>query len=113
MIAWRCPGHSKPLGPDCPSRAFTTALLSIGALIIRIGFWDTLYYKHNKEPKNSIGIKALELLLKLKPIARKPERALPLKHNKLQACRFKLLGLKILISQPRDPAKTQNHAKLR
>ena len=28
---------------------------SIGALIIRIGFWDPLYYTYNKEPQTSIG----------------------------------------------------------
>ena len=28
---------------------------TIGALIIRIGFWGPLYYNYNKEPQNSIG----------------------------------------------------------
>ena len=28
---------------------------TIGALIIRIGFWGPLYYSYNKEPQNSIG----------------------------------------------------------
>ena len=29
---------------------------SIGALILRIGFWGPLYYSYNKDPpKNSIG----------------------------------------------------------
>ena len=29
--------------------------ITIGALIIRIGFWGILYYSYNKEPPNSIG----------------------------------------------------------
>ena len=28
---------------------------TIGALIIRIGFWGPLYYKYNKEPPKYIG----------------------------------------------------------
>ena len=39
----------------CPKRVLVVGFdkgdgVNVGALIIRIGFWGSLYYNHNKEP---------------------------------------------------------------
>ena len=41
--------------PGLGADVATNAVLLIGAVIIRIGFWGPFYYTYNEEPQNSIG----------------------------------------------------------
>ena len=38
------------LGPSFLHTWHQRKLINVGGLIIRIGFWGTIYYKYNKEP---------------------------------------------------------------
>ena len=77
-----------------PSVRFPTGLflfefraVSIGALVIRIGFWGSVYYSYNKEPpQNNIGkyvgpyIKLVKLCLRSGPTCKHRQRVVVSQH---------------------------------
>ena len=53
-------------------RPYTIALLNVGALLVRIGFWGLFYSSYTKEPQNPMLLITAPILFKALAVSRGP-----------------------------------------